>query len=49
MYTMLRVHRLARSLSDLLALVKELTHRGVTVEFVKRIWFSPATIRPCPS
>jgi DNA invertase Pin-like site-specific DNA recombinase len=27
--------RLARSLSDLLALVKELTHRGVTVEFVK--------------
>jgi len=27
--------RLARSLSDLLTLVKELTHRGVTVEFVK--------------
>jgi DNA invertase Pin-like site-specific DNA recombinase len=27
--------RLARSLGDLLALVKELTHRGVAVEFVK--------------
>lgn len=27
--------RLARSLSDLLALVKELTERGVTIEFVK--------------
>lgn len=35
---MLVIHsmdRLARSLSDLLALVKELTERGVAVEFIK--------------
>jgi DNA invertase Pin-like site-specific DNA recombinase len=47
---LVRVHsmdRLARSLADLIALVRELTDRGVTVEFIKeRLVFGPGTDDP---
>ncbi len=46
-FTVHSMDRLARNLSDLLSIVKELTAKGVTVEFVKdRLTFAPDKADP---